>query len=121
MQGLGISATVESVNVDWVGGYRSKPNTIAVAIKVSDTNGEVKHLATICRTVAISDADMATHKDLTDKLEAFNVELVEVMNLIKQVGRKERQIRGRISEMKLQQSGMSELVNNPELIKLVQL
>jgi hypothetical protein len=38
---------------------------------------------------------------------------------LKQVSQKERQIRGKIAEQSLEQAGMSELLNHPELAKLV--
>jgi hypothetical protein len=45
---------------------------------------------------------------------------MEVLTLIKSVSRKERQIRGKISEMKLEQSGFADLMNNTEILQLVQ-
>ncbi len=68
---------------------------------------------------AIGTIDMAEHKELTHDLETANTELLEVMANIKQVSRKERQIRGRISELKLEQAGFTDLLQNDDLLKLI--
>ena len=58
---------------------------------------------------------------LEEELKAVTSELTEILNLISSIGRKERAIRGKISQSKLEACGMSELITHPELLKLIQL
>ena len=73
-----------------------------------------------CMNEEIGKGDIKENERMNEELEGLNVELVEVMNEIKMVSRKERKVRGRISEMKLNESGFSGLLNNGELLKLVE-
>lgn len=67
----------------------------------------------------ISATDGSTHNTLEADLKSLNTELVDTMAEIKSVSRKERQVRGKLSEMKLEQSGFADLANNPEMLKLI--
>lgn len=114
---LGISAKVKDVSVGW------RDEVIKVCVEVTDDDKNGGYYSSLSKDieVPINKEDKKEHSSLSDKLDEINSELVEVLALIKSVGRKERQIRGKISEIKLQESGLSELVDNKELISLIKL
>lgn len=121
---LGLSSKVTGVEVIWnVTSYNYKEkNTINVSVGLFDNSSDRDYPAfSKTFTTKLSKQDVDLHTELEADLESVNGELIEVMNLIKSVSRKERQIRGRISEMKLEQSGFSDLINNPEMVKLIQI
>lgn len=125
---LNISSKVDEIEVLWVdGGYRAKKNfkpVVRVTIKLKDLDKDEdgyrsefgKHIDT-----PIANVDVTTHTSLNETIESLNSELVEVMGLIKSVSRKERQVRGRISAKKLEESGFEGLLNDSEMLALVQL
>jgi hypothetical protein len=121
---LGISSRVTGIEIIWTDtsyNYKEK-NTINVVVGVFDNSSDSKYPSfSKTFTTKISKQDIDHHTELENDLESVNGELMEVMSLIKSVSRKERQIRGRISEMKLEQSGFSDLINNPEMVKLIQI
>jgi len=116
---LNITTSVEEVGVSW----GKKENSINVDIEVKDNDKTNRYSHSFTKTVKLNilDGDIKKHSDLDDSLENLKTELAEVMGLIKAVSRKERQVRGRISEMKLQESGFAGLLDSPELTKLVEL
>jgi len=119
---LNITTHVEDVTVGW---DKKKGDFITVEIEVKDNDKNEDRWSsssfTKYKKVKISKSDSTTHTELSDKLEVLKSELAETMVLIKSVSRKERQVRGRISEMKLQESGFAGLLDSPELTKLVEL
>jgi hypothetical protein len=119
---LGLTTKVTGVEVRWDGTYKSKKPFIEVNVGVYDNSSDRDYAAfTKTFNFDISKADVDLNNSLKIELETLNAELMEVMGQIKSVSRKERQIRGKISEMKLEQSGFTELLNNTEMLKLVQL
>lgn len=117
-----LHSKVSNVSVNWEDSYSTKKNTIVVEISLFDGDKESNwpvHSKNFYFN--ISKEDVLEHENLSEELEGVNVELIEVMSQIKSVSRKERQIRGKISEMKLEQCGFSELINNPEILRLVEL
>lgn len=94
---------------------------IHVVVGLHDKSDENRDYAVYSKTfvLPIDEAMITSRKDLQDELVQANLELVEVMGLIKTVGRKERQIRGKIAEMKMEQAGQTELLNNSDLTKLI--
>jgi len=116
---LNITTSVEEVGVSW----GKKENSINVDIEVKDNDKTNRYSHSFTKTVKLNilDGDIKKHSDLDDSLENLKTELAEVMGLIKAVSRKERQVRGRISEMKLAESGFAGLLDSPELTKLVEL
>ncbi len=123
---LGLKSKVEDVDVEWgEGNYRKKSNpSIEIKVEISDTDksGDRYH-SSMNKTFKfdISKADVKLHKDNKDELESLGNELTEVMGLIKSVSRKERQVRGRISSLKLKDAGYEDLLNDTDILKLVQL
>jgi hypothetical protein len=123
------SATVEILNVEffadevtlcWEGyNYGNIPkNSLKVNIQQREI-GQTKSSSFKTIAVPMAQFDVDEMAALKADLERLNAELLEVMGLIKSVSRKERQIRGRISEMKLAECGQSDLINSTELLKLV--
>lgn len=118
---LNVLFFAEEVEVSWEGNsyYNIPKNSLTVSIqqRPAQEGSKSSHFKTIA--LPISAVDISEHERLKAELEALNTELIDTMALIKSVSRKERQIRGRISEMKLAESGYSELVNSAELLQLV--
>lgn len=114
---LDMTYEVECVSLQWEEAYRDK---FMIVTTVAFMKGKDQLWSTTVRK-PMSQIDIDEHQRLIAELERLNGELMEVMNLIKSVGRKERQIRGRIAELKLEQAGMSDLLINPELTGLIQI
>lgn len=70
--------------------------------------------------VKIDDEYVTKHSEASKRVADLSAELLEVMGLIKSVSRKERQIRGHISELKLAESGLSSLLNDSAIMKLIE-
>lgn len=127
---LNLTSKVDDISVVWKGdkedSYSSrniKVSSIVVRIDVEDSDDTDRYKSSLTKSVnvTISAADEKTHNNLETELSDANGELVEVMGLIKSVSRKERQIRGRISAKKLEESGFEGLLTSPEMLKLVEL
>jgi uncharacterized protein YqgV (UPF0045/DUF77 family) len=118
---LGLTFTVDGVTVNWSDdSYRTRGKSIVIAIKMADRGDRDNHSAyTKSMFVPINQIDLDEKARLTALIADLEGKLLEVMGNIKQVGRKERQIRGKIAEMKLGQCGMAALLQNEELLKLV--
>lgn len=119
---LGLTFSMGDVTVCWDGNYNTPKNTLVVEIEMFDQSNKRNTVSyTKYHHIDINSALIADRKETKDQLEQLNADLLEVMSLIKTVSRKERQIRGRISEMKLAESGLSELINNSEILQLVKI
>lgn len=118
---LGLTTVIGSIDVLWDGDRWSHIGP-AIEIPVMFV-GNKKESAEFTKDVyvPIAEADIASKKALDVELELASAELADVLAQLKAISRKERQLRGKISEMKLEQSGMGELLNNPEMLKLVNL
>ena len=119
---LGLVSKVESVKVIWATEHE-KTNKINININIKDIDSKSSYGNSMTKTVVveIAQTDVVQHKTLLDDLQRLNDDLMNVMNEIKSISRKERQIRGKISEMKLEQSGLNELLNNKDMLSLIQL
>ena len=119
--GLDVEFKFNKMEVTWDKTYRNDyvSNTIVVSIDLVNCSTG-KSLHTITKVLAIPSAFVTLKDELEKDIEKVSAELLSVMTDIKSVSRKERQIRGKLSEMKLAESGFSELLGNPELLKLVQ-
>lgn len=117
---LGLTVSVSKVTAHWEDHYKAKKGNVAVELlatfKCDDQRDTSMNKIVL---VPISQVDRDEHDRLTALQEQLNAELLSVMTEIKQISRKERQIRGRIAEMKLEQSGQADLLNHPDLIKLI--
>ena len=119
---LGLTFKMGDVRVCWEGNYNTPKNVMTIDIEMFDRSNDRQHASYTKRIQQAISADVVSKREeAQSQLATLNSELMEVMGLIKSVSRKERQIRGRISEMKLAESGMAELLNNSEMLQLVQI
>lgn len=125
---LNLSSKVDDITVCWVDpNNRHRKNfksSIRIEVEVKDLDkGNDGYRSTFDKNInlPIAKADVNKHNSMNESIESLNDELVEVMGLIKSVSRKERQVRGRISKKKLEESGFEGLLNDNEMLKLVQL
>ena len=116
---LNITSEVEKdgVSVSW------RDKVINITVTLTDNDSKRSYGGTFTKRIEkkINKSDLNKHSKLESDIEEVNGELVEVMGLIKTVSRKERLVRGKISEMKLKESGYSNLLENEDMLKLVQL
>lgn len=119
---LNLVTRVSEVSVLFEGTYHVKKPIITVDVGIFDEGSDKKYAVhTKQLHFDIPKESVELNKSLKLELETLNADLLDVINNIKSVGRKERQIRGKISEMKLEQSGHADLLANPEIMQLVQL
>lgn len=117
---LNICSKVRKVDVDW--GSKEQKIRITVSVEINDKDVEYRYYGGFTQTINldISDSDVESHTELTETLERLNGEMMEVMSLIKGISRKERQVRGKIASMKLEESGYGDLLENDEMMKLIE-
>jgi hypothetical protein len=116
---LDITFRVTKIEINW-DNNRYNPNTIQFVVdgeefSKSNSCGQIR----LNRFRPIPESVLAQEKAINAQLKARSAELFVVLESIKSVGRKERQIRGRISELKIAESGLSSLLTNPDMLKLV--
>ncbi len=75
----------------------------------------------IKRTKPIPAALITRYVELTADVLELRTELGEILDSIKSIARKERQVRGRIAIRKLEDAGHENLMNDPELKLLTEL
>lgn len=94
--------------------------TLGVFTKPNDKGDEhqfgYQHLSDELSDTAINEL-----KARVALIEQCTADLQEVMSQITAIPRKERQIRGVISKRKLEEGGLSSLVSDPELMRLVKI
>ena len=126
---LGLISKVTDVELKWgkdEDGYDDEDEKIGLTVcidvteKVSTRSWGSDSL-TVRKVIKISPEDRKSHKTWNKELDELNGELLETMALIKGVSRKEREITGVIAGKKLEASGYTDLLDNPDLIKLIQL
>jgi hypothetical protein len=118
---LGFFFHAGNVVIAWKNSYSGVKNTITVEVKMfCSPDANARSVFSNGVSVPIPAESITVKENLDRELEQYNAELLEVLAQIKAVGRKERQIRGRISEMKLEQAGCEALLNNADLLRLVE-
>jgi hypothetical protein len=119
--GYKIAAT--DVSVQWEKSYSCDPFQVRITVAMTDPNAarEDRQLMTQYLTEPIPKEVIARRAEILSTIDSLTAELAAVLTELKAVSRKERQIRGRISEMKLAQSGYSGLMDNPELLQLIEM
>lgn len=105
------------LSVQWKTGSYNEQG-INMQVRMTTMDGEHEHTQHI--TLPLPAALLKQYEAVVAEIDQASVELTDVITLIKQVGRKERQVRGRIAEMKLAESGLSELLNNAEMLQLIE-
>lgn len=119
---LGFTFKMGEVDVRWEKNWQGEANTYTINVELYDASAK-RDGAVFTKSIVkpILPKIVKQREEVKKALESKNAELMEVMGQIKSVSRKERQIRGRISEMKLAESGFSGLLDNPEILKLVEI
>jgi uncharacterized coiled-coil DUF342 family protein len=128
---VGIQSELKEVELFWdkktASSYRyncslkSLPQSfIELNVEVSDTD---KNGSSFSKYFFgdISKADVDLHNEIAEGIKTTSGDLQDVLSNIKAVSRKERQIRGKISKMKLEASGYEGLLESPEMAKLIQI
>lgn len=130
---LGIKAEMTGVDLVWsrkedydLKGGKGSNSVVKITVTVSDLDKPRERYSSRGSfnkifLIDIPETDVSKKKSLDDELSERTTDLQEVLQLIKSVSRKERQIKGRISKMKLDQAGYGELLENAELLQLIQL
>lgn len=126
---LGLISKVTDVELKWgkvEDGYDDEDEKVGITVVIDvrekvSTRSWGSDSITVRKVVKISPEDRKTHKTWNKELDELNGELLETMTLIKGVSRKEREITGVIAGKKLDAAGYSDLLDNPDLIKLIQL
>jgi len=119
---LGLLFKMGEVLIHWGETYHHAKNTMMIEIAMFDKSDDYQRAIFTKMENRPIPADVVTKRDeAKSQLAVLTGELMEVMGLIKSVSRKERQIRGKISEMKLAESGKAGLLDNPEMLQLIQI
>lgn len=104
------------------GAVRWEDKEVSFALDVKGPKqGYYGNTISIKKTSKIPAKFLRTRKKIEDQLSELRSELSDVLMSLKQVTRKERQVRGRIAMRKLEDSGYASPMQDAELIKLVQL
>jgi len=117
--------TFGDINIEWTG----KAILIAVVhtttalndVKIAGYNQTTTSIHNFSIRVNLHENFVATFNRLTEEGAAIREELMLVNQLLQQVDRKARQVKGFIAERKLEQAGMSALLENNELAQLIQI
>ena len=72
-------------------------------------------------TTKITKADVETYEDLNKKIEDYKNKLTSTVNKIGDMSRKERQVKARISELRLEEAGLTNLLEDQEMLKLIEI
>ena len=114
-----ISVDLKNSNLDWDKGQVSvRVSHKMVALVAADTynktsEGSVNVVVAIDANIVVEYQNLMARKaELTEQLTAVN-------NNLRDISRKERTVRAKLATMKLEEAGMSDLLNSPELLALV--
>lgn len=124
---LGIKSTVTGVSIVTDKSQNSYRYTDVRFDQFVEIDVEVKSIDTTHDSfnksfyIPLSNREVQDRKELKNIQDTSTADLANILGLIKSVSRKERQIRGKISEMKLKESGLESLLDNPDMIGLIQL
>jgi len=117
---LNVKVEVESVTVNWT--KEQAKSFVSVNTKLKDNDkGEDRYGYGFQKSfkINVNSIDFDDKVRLDGELEAANTELLAAIGQLKDVGRKERQVRATIAEQQLEQAGMSDLLGNTDLQKLI--
>ena len=115
---LGLKLTISEGDINWEEGLVF----FKLEIKSSEKQSSYYHNSIVLsKSKAIPGPLSKKRKKAQSKLGTLRSELSEILVSLKSVTRKERQVRGRIALRKLEDSGYSDLMQDKDLIKLVQL
>lgn len=109
---LEIKSVVDNVTVEW------NNSRYSICVEIKNIDGSYGYISKRLY-VALDVNDVAQHTDLVEKCTLAESEFMVLNNEIRDISRKERKVRARISEMKLREGGFTDLLENPELLALV--
>lgn len=107
--------------VDWDKGSVGVTITTRVESKTRQTGYSRTTEGSVLVDVNVSPQIMADYKEQMATKATITERLNEVQSMLRNMSSKERQIRGKIAELKLQSLGATELLENPQLLGLVDL
>jgi len=116
---MGMAFQAEVGTINWNQTNANILHNVRVSVKLVDVTNNDSHVWSRYVYLPISEEHISEWKKVSEETAKLNEELAGVLIEIKSVGRKERQIRGRISEMKLAECGYTDLLTNPDLVKLI--
>lgn len=125
--GLGLVSKVDKVEVNW-GDVDSddydEDDKVGIVIEIDITEKVStarwgSESMDVRKHLKIPAADMKKYKEWTKELSGLNDDLLETMAEIKSIGRKTREITGVIAGKKLEASGYADLIDHPDLVKLI--
>lgn len=119
IQPFGLRSEVSEKKIDWTN--KRVHFNITVTTQKRSSGGYYHNSLHVDRFKPIPAGLIKTHKKLTKNLSELRGQLSEVLEGIKSINRKERQVRGRIAIRKLEEQGFDSLMNDPELKALVEL
>ena len=89
--------------------------------KLADYYNKTEYKTSFNVNVNLYEDFCSTYDRMVGEGNVLREELMSYNQQLQQVDRKARQIKGLIAEKKLEQAGMTDLLENPELAKLIQL
>lgn len=108
----------DAIQLCWDKGVATISLTSKIKSKtVSGYSGEVS--GTVKIELPIDGADVDRYKQLMADKAKMTDQLNQVQTNLRDVSRKERQVRGKLAQMKLAEAGMSDLLNDAGLLALV--
>lgn len=112
----------DTVYLDWGSGKAGFEVQIRLTADTSSHSYYGSNISLTTRMYeAIAPEARTTHEQHVRLIESQQASLAEVLDRIKSVARKEREVRGRIAMRKIEDSGYASLLDDDELLKLVQL
>jgi hypothetical protein len=115
-----ISVPDKEFEVDWTDGsvtYKVLTDVQSKTIPASHYSGHYSD--SIKCKFDIDQKDLDQYKDLMEQKTAITNVLGEININLRDVSRKERQVRAKLSEQKLTDMGMQDLLSNPEMLMLI--
>jgi hypothetical protein len=114
---FGLTATVNGGDID----FDKEKVAFVITIKNDTGRSSYGNTINIHRNKKIPVALMRQHKGYVKELKELEAQLNETLMSLKQLPRKERQVRGKVAMRKLEESGYASLMEDQELALLVQL
>lgn len=92
-----------------------------VEVKSNTVTEGYNHRSTFTLQVqyTIPESDLVQYQALMDEKNRVTAILAEINNQLRDVSRKEREVRGMIAEKRLADAGMDGLLDNPDILKLI--
>lgn len=112
-------AKCQCVTIDWTSGQVNF--SIKITSKADVTESYHRGGITVIRNAKLKAAVIHKRNEINENLVRVRADLGEILESIKGMARKERQIRGRIAMRKLEDSGYTSLMQDEQLAQLVQL